>query len=225
MNRTADRNTEINPKISTEINTEINAEINTDIHVNRNAEMHTDIIAVTNRLLCQRPFTEQIERVCRFRPKALILREKELSENEYELLARKILELCSASQVPCILHSFPEAARRLGCSRIHLPLPLLREFSSDLGDFTLVGASVHSAAEAEEAEKLGADYLTAGHIYATDCKKGLPPRGLPFLREVCGRVSIPVYAIGGIHLKPEQLAEVTQNGAAGACIMSEMMRL
>lgn len=187
--------------------------------------MNTNVIAVTNRTLCQRPFTEQVERVCRFQPKALILREKDLTENEYELLAKKVLELCHIYRIPCILHTYPEAARRLDCHNIHLPLPLLRKFASQLDDFTLVGTSVHSVDEASEAERLGADYITAGHIYATDCKKGLPPRGTSFLQEVCRRVSIPVYAIGGIHLNPEQLEEVKNCGAAGACIMSGMMRL
>ena len=187
--------------------------------------MNTNIIAITNRTLCRRPFIEQVERVCRFRPKALILREKDLPEDEYELLAKKILELCGVYQIPCILHTYPEAARRLGCPNIHLSLPLLRKFASQLEDFSLVGTSVHSADEASEAERLGADYITAGHIYATDCKKGLPPRGTSFLQTVCNQVAIPVYAIGGIHLNSEQLAKVAECGAAGACIMSGMMYL
>lgn len=39
------------------------------------------LIAVTNRHLCQRPFLEQLERVCRYQPKAVILREKDLTED------------------------------------------------------------------------------------------------------------------------------------------------
>ena len=34
------------------------------------------IIAVSNRKLCERPFAEQIERVCQIKPEAIILREK-----------------------------------------------------------------------------------------------------------------------------------------------------
>ena len=79
--------------------------------------------------------------------------------------------------------------------------------------------------EARRAQQLGADYLIAGHIYPTDCKKDLPPRGLNFLREVCGAVSIPVYAIGGIHPDADQIRQVMNAGAAGACIMSAAMRL
>ena len=81
-----------------------------------------------------------------------------------------------------------------------------------------------AVATALKAEKLGATYLTAGHIYATDCKKGVPPRGLDFLRNVCEKVNIPVYAIGGIHVGTGQMEEVMKCGAKGGCIMSEMMK-
>ena len=42
------------------------------------------VVAVTNRSLTERPFLEQIRRVCEMHPDALILREKDLSEKEYE---------------------------------------------------------------------------------------------------------------------------------------------
>lgn len=191
----------------------------------RNDNLFDTVIAVTNRHLCDRPFTEQLERVCSHHPRALILREKDLPENEYELLAKNVLEICRTYDVPCILHTYTAVARRLGCSRIHLPLPLLRTEATSLGDFSLVGTSVHSVEDAIEAEKLGASYITAGHIYVTDCKKGLPPRGTGFLREVCLQVSVPVYAIGGIHLDENQMKEIIDSGAAGGCIMSGMMRV
>lgn len=192
---------------------------------------HETVIAVTNRYLCRRPFTEQIERVCRFHPRAVILREKDLQEEEYTALAAEVLKICRAYGVSCILHTYPEAARRLGCTSVHLPLPLLREYAAgrDSGKdaglkiFTEIGTSVHSAEDALEAERLGATYMIAGHIYATDCKKGLPPRGTEFLRRVCRSVSVPVYAIGGIKLDKAQLSEICACGAEGACIMSGMM--
>ena len=87
------------------------------------------------------------------------------------------------------------------------------------------GSSVHSVEDALKAESLGADYLTAGHIYTTDCKKGLPPRGLEFLENVCKAVKIPVYAIGGIHPGTGQLNEIMEHGSAGGCIMSDMMKI
>lgn len=186
-------------------------------------------IAVSNRHLCRRPFPEQIERVCQCHPKAVILREKDLSEAEYAILAKQVLEICHAYQVPCILHTYWKTALDLHCASLHLPLALLRECRAQaefpLHAFARLGTSVHSVEDAVEAERLGATYLTAGHIYATDCKKDLPPRGLSFLREVCRAVDIPVYAIGGIKPEQTQFAEILSCGAAGGCIMSGMMQL
>lgn len=182
------------------------------------------IIAVSNRHLCSRPLPEQIERVCHLHPKAVILREKDLTPDEYTPLASQILNICKNYHVPCILHTYTETAEQLGCTSIHLPLPLLRSCTL-LDKFSIIGTSVHSIEEATEAEALGATYLTAGHIYATDCKKGLPPRGTEFLRKVCQSVQIPVYAIGGIKFNEKQIMEIQECGAKGGCIMSGMMML
>ena len=59
---------------------------------------YENVIAVTNRSLCQRPFAEQIERVCSLHPKAVILREKDLPEEEYSRLAEHITYLCKRSR-------------------------------------------------------------------------------------------------------------------------------
>ena len=183
------------------------------------------LLAVTNRHLSVHPYPEQITRICQTHPKGLILREKDLEAESYLALAAQVLDICHKYDVPCILHTFWKEAIALGCTSIHLPLPLLRAHKEELSGFSLVGTSIHAPAEAEEAEKLGATYITAGHIYATDCKKGLPPRGLVFLEEVCRKVSIPVYAIGGIKINEKQLQEVMDCGAKGGCIMSGMMQL
>lgn len=76
--------------------------------------------------------------------------------------------------------------------------------------------------------------------------KRIAPRGLDFLKNVCDAVGIPVYAIGGINIASSddstasnapaaydampdisvpRLADVTECGAAGGCIMSGMMRV
>lgn len=144
--------------------------------------MYRDLIAVTNRHLCSRPFTEQITRVCKLHPKALILREKDLPEEEYFSLARQVKEICEQFKVPFIPHFYPAVARELSCDSLHLPLPLLLENPKVVSDFHTVGTSIHSVSEAVEAEKLGTSYLTAGHIYVTDCKKGSRHGDFPFCR-------------------------------------------
>jgi thiamine-phosphate pyrophosphorylase len=63
----------------------------------------------------------------------------------------------------------------------------------------LVGASCHQLTEALAAERDGADYLFFGPVFTTPSKLAYgPPQGLERLADICGRVRIPVLAIGGI---------------------------
>ena len=180
------------------------------------------LICVTNQKLCQEDFLTRIERLAQARPAAILLREKDLTETEYIELARKVLCICKTHSAQCILHNYANAANQLQHDALHLPLPVLRTLSIQKRDtFKVLGASCHSITDAKEAESLGCTYITAGHVFDTDCKKGLPGRGLEFLQEVCSCVSIPVYAIGGI--SPDNYASVKKAGAAGACIMSTAM--
>ncbi len=182
----------------------------------------SDIICVTNRLLCREDFFLRLERIVKAVPKAVILREKDLSVEQYFSLAEKALEICQTGGVPLIIHSHPEAARTMGVPALHMPLLLLREMNAEeRGRFETMGASCHSVSEAVEAQTLGCTYITAGHIFDTDCKKGFPGRGLKFLRDVSKAVNIPVFAIGGI--TGDNIADVRNAGAAGACLMSSLM--
>jgi thiamine-phosphate diphosphorylase len=182
-----------------------------------------DIIVVTNRHLCNKPLSKQIEVLAKKKPHGIILREKDLEEAEYEKLAIEIMRICKQEDVPCILHFYPEAALRLECKNIHLPLSKFKEMSWIKEKFEMIGVSVHSLEEALEAKRLGATYLIAGHIFETDCKKGVKPRGLEFLRAICCNVSIPVYGIGGMNESNACL--IDECGAAGYCMMSTAMQL
>lgn len=79
------------------------------------------MIAVSNRHLCKRPFLEQIKIVCEWHPKALILREKDLTEAEYEQLAGQVMKICKTYKVPCILHNFWQIAVKLNSNQIPSP--------------------------------------------------------------------------------------------------------
>lgn len=183
----------------------------------------SDLICITNRKLCSNNFSDQIEMIASAHPKAIVLREKDLSEKEYEQLARQVMQICQKHGTQCILHSFSNVAIALGAEAVHMPLPLLQKMTpQEKSHFQIIGASCHSLEEAKEAQDLGCTYITAGHIFLTDCKKGLPGRGLPFLEEICKAVRIPVYAIGGI--SSQNIESVRKTGAAGSCIMSGFMR-
>lgn len=189
-----------------------------------------NIMCITNRHLCQDNFLSRIEIIAAHSPAGIILREKDLSPSEYESLAINVMKICNTYNIPCILHNFVDVAVKLNATGIHLPMPSLRHMHTStqslghrscLNSFKLLGASCHSVDEALEAERLGCTYVTVGHIFTTDCKKGLEPRGLDFLTNVCNAVNIPVYAIGGIN--ENNIADIKSTGAAGACIMSGLM--
>lgn len=178
-----------------------------------------EIWCITERSRCGDDFLFRLQRTAQAKPDRVILREKDLSPQAYRALAETVLPLCRQAGVPCSLHTFSQEALYLGVKDLHLPLPLLRTLPQERKEsFPFIGTSCHSPEEAEEAEALGADYLIAGHIFPTDCKPGLPPRGLDFLREICHKSRLPVYAIGGI--TPERIPALKEAGAAGACLMS-----
>lgn len=188
--------------------------------------MYKNFVCVTDRKISRAPFLQQIETICALRPKALILREKDLAEAEYVQLAQKVQAVCENYGVKFIVHTFWRAGLTLDADGAHLPLSVCTAMTAaerlQAGRF---GVSVHSAEEAKAALALGAACLTAGHIYASSCKQGVPPRGPAFLKEICTLSPVPVYAIGGIGFEQAQLDEVLACGAAGACVRSAFMRL
>lgn len=181
-------------------------------------------IAVTNRHLCEGDFLSRIQKLAQGTEyDAILLREKDLQRKEYKALAEEVLAVCEKYEKKCILHTFWQTAEELYHPCLHLPLSVLEEMpSSKRGKFLELGTSIHSLKQLRQAEQYGVSYVTAGHIFATDCKKDLPPRGLGFLREICTATKLPVYGIGGISEKNEE--QVMAQGAAGVCVMSGCMR-
>lgn len=76
-----------------------------------------------------------------------------------------------------------------------------------------MGASVHSAAEAEVAESEGADWCVAGNVFETATHPGAPRRESTFVSDIVASVNIPVIAIGGV--KPEHIRSLIGGGAYG----------
>ncbi|WP_340022467.1 thiamine phosphate synthase [Paenibacillus sp. FSL K6-1096] len=81
-----------------------------------------------------------------------------------------------------------------------------------------LGCSVHSAEEAAQAGRQGADFCLYGHVFPTDCKPGLAARGLEQLAEAVRRSSVPLIALGGI--TPGNAGAVLAQGADGIAVMS-----
>ena len=173
-------------------------------------------IAVTNRRLCtNRDFLAQIATIAAQKPWAILLREKDLDAAVYAALAAQVKARCG--DVPLIAHTHAVES----FERLHLPMVVLRQMEHALP--ARFSVSVHSVQEAQYAEKLGAEFLIAGHIFDTTCKPGFPARGIDFLRTVCESVQVPVFAIGGI--TEENMGQCVAAGAAGVCRMSYWMNV
>lgn len=97
-----------------------------------------------------------------------------------------------------------------------LPIWVARKM---LGCGAIVGVSTHDVDEAIRAEIDGADYIGFGPLFATTTKQTTrPPRGIASLREMAGRISIPIYAIGGIRF--DNLPDIIAAGATGVAAVS-----
>lgn len=163
---------------------------------------------------------ERIELLCRTGVRRIVLREKGMTDSDYEKIAEDFVTICRKNCViPVIAHRRELAVRY--DTELQISMDELRNDPDITGEIRYVGVSVHSAEEAKEAESLGASSVTAGHVFATDCKKGVPERGLQFLKDVIDSVDVPVYAIGGIDI--DVIDDIYKTGASGVCLMSTMM--
>ena len=190
-----------------------------------NSYEHT--IVITNRHLVQGDFLKQLEKVTKLHPHALILREKDLTDDAYESLAKKVFDLCKREDITFFLHTKIEIARKIGCQNIHLSIPVLKGLSETekkalTEDFCEISISCHSMEDVEIAMAGGATQIILGTIFETECKKGVLGKGVEFVREICQKCPLPVYAIGGMNL--QRLPLVIDARAAGCCMMSGFMQ-
>ena len=195
---------------------------------------------ISNRKLCENENLErQIEKIFlayekkiilkKFEIVSLTLREKDLDKNEYLNLVEKIYPICKKHKINLILHQNYDLNLddRYMIKGLHLSYEIFKSLNKNIREdfikkYKRIGVSIHSLDEAKEVENLGASYVVAGHIFETDCKKGLEPRGLKFVEELSSILTIPIFAIGGIDEKNSQ--SVIDSGAFGVCMMSSLMK-
>ena len=193
------------------------------------------IACITNRRLVKGDFLAQIERVAAMEMADwIIVREKDLGAEEYRQLFVQGARIAHKGGKKCLAHGRIALGvmSELGADGIHLPLDVLREWraasawggrqSGGEGALQLVGASAHAAAELAEAAALGARYATLSPVFATACKPGAAPLGTAALAAACRESPLPVFALGGIGR--DKLDACIEAGAAGCCMMSELMR-
>jgi len=101
-----------------------------------------------------------------------------------------------------------------------LPFDLARKV---MGPDKLIGISTHNPDQVREATIGKPDYLGFGPIFTPGSKQDHDPVvGLEGLRAMRSLTSLPVFAIGGIHI--DQVREVMCVGADGVAVISAILK-
>ncbi len=179
------------------------------------------IHAVTSDEIASRPgFTDRAEAVMRVLGSrgALHLRTHRLSGAELHALARRLAPLQAGSGCWLVINDRVDVALATGARGIQLTsksltIPDARTIAPELP----IGASVHSVEEAIAAERAGAAWAVAGHVYETASHPSQAGRGETFVESVCRSTTLPVIAIGGI--RPENVRALRRAGARGIAVI------
>jgi thiamine-phosphate pyrophosphorylase len=175
---------------------------------------------ITDRAAAPRPPADVVEECLAAGLRAVQLREKDLEARDLLALADTLREATQRHGARLIVNDRADVALAAGADgvqRTHASLAVSALRGIAPPGF-LVGASVHSEAEAREAATQGADFIVFGPVYDTASKRRYgPPQGLAALETVARAVDRPVLAVGG--LTPERVPEVLAAGAVGVAVI------
>ncbi|HUU28167.1 MAG TPA: thiamine phosphate synthase [archaeon] len=171
--------------------------------------------------LDQPDFMRKAGEVAAGRLAAINLRAHHLQGRQFYELARSLGELADSGKVPLIINDRLDVALAVGAGTLHLgrhsiPLAHAARLCRERG--LEWGYSCHSFEECIRAEKHGAAYIYLGTIFPSKSKPGADSAGVEFLRQVCRKIKIPVFAIGGVN--PSNVRMIAEAGAFGVAAIS-----
>lgn len=179
---------------------------------------------VTDRGLMRAETVEQsVEQAVRGGCTLVQLREKELPSLDFFNAAVRVKRITDHHGVPLIINDRADIALAVDAAGVHvgqgdLPVEAVRAL---MGSEKIVGVSVSSLAEAELAERGGADYLGVGALFATGTKSDASLTSVEDLRSIKKASGVPVVAIGGINSKTVPLLAGT--GIDGIAVVSAVV--
>lgn len=165
---------------------------------------------------------EQIEAALAGGVTALQLREKALDEEAFLKEAIQVKKICRRYGVPLLINDRVEVAIGCGADGVHVGRgdASVSEIRKRTGADFIIGATAKTVSQAREAEARGADYLGVGAVFPSPTKKDAVRITAEQLTEICGAVSIPAVAIGGISLR--NLPQLAGSGMAGVAVVSAL---
>jgi thiamine-phosphate pyrophosphorylase len=156
------------------------------------------------------------------------LRAKDVWSDEIRRMAEKILPVTRRANVGFVINDHLEIACDLGVEFCHLGQEDFFEAGHKLcseaksqQSAVRIGLSSHSPEQAKRALGAGPDYIAIGPVYPTATKPAARPVTLDYVRWAAANVTVPWFAIGGIHL--ENLGDVLAAGAKRICVVSAIL--
>jgi len=179
----------------------------------------------TDRLLAMgRPITQAVEQAIQGGVTMVQLREKDASTRDFYQVALEIQAVTRRHGIPLVVNDRLDIALAIGADGVHLgqsdmPIEVARRL---VGSRMFIGISAATVESALAAQKAGADYIGTGPVYPTGSKDDAGDAiGIAQLTAVCGAVSIPVVAIGGI--SAGNTPGVMESGADGIAVISAIL--
>ena len=156
------------------------------------------------------------------------VRAKGATVDEARRLAAAVLPVTRAAGVRLVINDHLGLAAEIGAEVCHLGqedfldagFTRVGQLMTD-GDRPEIGLSTHAPEQAARAMAAGADYIAIGPVFATGTKPTAAPVTLGYVRWAAANVTVPWFAIGGIHLR--NLDEVLAAGATRICVVSAIL--
>ena len=181
------------------------------------------LYAVTDRAWVGRQtLLEQIEDALQGGVTMVQLREKELPEDAFTAEAMEVKALCHRYGVPLLIDDNVDVALKSGADGVHVGIEdtPVAEIRARAGRDFIIGATAKTVAQARAAQAAGADYLGVGAVFPSPTKKNAVRITVEQLRDICGSVTIPAVAIGGISL--DNIRELRGGGMRGVAVISAL---
>ena len=149
---------------------------------------------------------------------ALHLRLRRADALDLFRVTERLAEVARRTGGWCVVNGRVDVALAAGAQAAQLgagslPLPAARSVA---GDRLVLGASVHSGVEANDAARSGADYLLVGTVFETATHPDRAPAGTEVVA-ACAGTGVPVIGIGGIDGR--NAGRVLKAGAAGIAVV------
>jgi thiamine-phosphate pyrophosphorylase len=151
------------------------------------------------------------------------LREKKAASREFFETAKRVREITARYNIPLIINDRADIADAVNADGVHvgqsdLPADAVRKI---IGAEKIIGVSASSLEEAKAAQKLGADYLGIGAMYATNTKSNAQITSLAELSRIRSEIALPLIVIGGINEKT--IPNLSNSGIDGIALVSAII--